>query len=394
MEIKELIEKGLAEVSEQIETMEAKHQEELKNIGTSHSETETALKALTEKADGLKSRLDEFEMKGNRLDGHKSFKSELKDELDAQAPKIKSLINEGRSFSFDLKNDPMTTGNTYTGEVIPADQLPGVYFDPERPTHVRQFLTQSTTTSNSIRYVQETSYTDATAPTAEGLQKPNSSFQLATADAPVRTIANYVRVSKQMLDDTAFLTSYLNQKLPKKLLIEEDAQVLYGDNTGENLQGIDGVAQAFSAITGLSLVSRFDALVNSISQVRTDNGEYQATGIMVNPEDFYIMITEKDNENRYYFPESVRFGGQPPRVAGVPLILNTAVTKGDFFVGDWVSGATMATRQGVRLQFFEQDQDNVVKNLVTVRIEERIALPIHNPNAFVYGDFASAIPAP
>jgi len=151
------------------------------------------------------------------------------------------------------------------------------------------------------------------------------------------------------------------------------------------------VAQSFAAITGLSLVSRFDALVNSISQVRTDNGEYQASAIMLNPEDYYIMLVEKDNENRYYFPDAVRFGGQPPRVAGVPVITNTAVTADDFIVGDFNLGATMALREGVSLQFFEQDQDNVIKNLVTVRVEERLALPIHNPNAFVYGDFTTAL---
>jgi len=275
--------------------------------------------------------------------------------------------------------------------VIESDRLPGVYFDPDRATHVRQFLTQTSTTSDNVRYVQETGYTDGTDVQAEGAAKGVSDFSLEAKDAPVRTIASYIRVSRQMLDDTAFLTSYINQRLPKKLFLEEDDQILYGNGSNENLEGITAVAQSFSAITGLSLVSRFDALVNSISQVRTDNGEYQASAIMLNPEDYYIMLVEKDNENRYYFPDAVRFGGQPPRVAGVPVITNTAVAADDFIVGDFNLGATMALREGVSLQFFEQDQDNVIKNLVTVRVEERLALPIHNPNAFVYGDFTTAL---
>ena len=392
MDIKEQVEAGLEKISEQIAQVEAKQAEEIRNVGTAHEETVSQMKSLVERADALKDRMDSLEKSGNRKEGG-SFKSELSTELESHTAQLQELKTNGRGFRMDLKtaNDPMTTGNTYTGEVIESDRLPGVYFDPDRATHVRQFLTQTSTTSDNVRYVQETGYTDGTAPQTEGSDKGLSDFTLEAKDAPVRTIASYIRVSRQMLDDTAFLTSYINQRLPKKLFLEEDDQILYGNGSGENLEGITEVAQSFSAITGLSLVSRFDALVNSISQVRTDNGEYQASAIMLNPEDYYIMLVEKDNENRYYFPDAVRFGGQPPRVAGVPVITNTAVTADDFIVGDFNLGATMALREGVSLQFFEQDQDNVIKNLVTVRVEERLALPIHNPNAFVYGDFTTAL---
>ena len=392
MDIKEQVEAGLAKISEQIAQVEAKQAEEIRNVGTSHEETVSQMKNLVERADALKSRIDEMEKSSNRKESG-SFKNELAMELESHKSQLNELKTNGRGFRMDLKvaNDPMTTGNTYTGEVIESDRLPGVYFDPDRATHVRQFLTQTSTTSDNVRYVQETGYTDGTDVQAEGAAKGVSDFSLEAKDAPVRTIASYIRVSRQMLDDTAFLTSYINQRLPKKLFLEEDDQILYGNGSGDNLEGITAVAQSFAAITGLSLVSRFDALVNSISQVRTDNGEYQASAIMLNPEDYYIMLVEKDNENRYYFPDAVRFGGQPPRVAGVPVITNTAVTADDFIVGDFNLGATMALREGVSLQFFEQDQDNVIKNLVTVRVEERLALPIHNPNAFVYGDFTTAL---
>ena len=392
MDIKEQVEAGLAKISEQIAQVEAKQAEEIRNVGTSHEETVSQMKNLVERADALKDRIDEMEKSSNRKESG-SFKNELAMELESHKSQLNELKTNGRGFRMDLKvaNDPMTTGNTYTGEVIESDRLPGVYFDPDRATHVRQFLTQTSTTSDNVRYVQETAYTDGTATQTEGSDKGISDFSLEAKDAPVRTIASYIRVSRQMLDDTAFLTSYINQRLPKKLFLEEDDQILYGNGSGDNLEGITAVAQSFAAITGLSLVSRFDALVNSISQVRTDNGEYQASAIMLNPEDYYIMLVEKDNENRYYFPDAVRFGGQPPRVAGVPVITNTAVTADDFIVGDFNLGATMALREGVSLQFFEQDQDNVIKNLVTVRVEERLALPIHNPNAFVYGDFTTAL---
>jgi HK97 family phage major capsid protein len=392
MELKEQVEAGLAKISEQIADVEAKQAEEIKNIGSTHEETAAQMKGLLERADQLKERLDTLEKAGNRKETT-SFKGELSSQIAEHQSELRELKNNGRSFRMELKvaNDPMTTGNTFTNEVIESDRLPGVFFDPDRATHVRQFLSQAATTSDNVRYVRETAYTDGTDVQTEGSAKGISDFSLQAYDAPVRTIASYIRVSRQMLDDTAFLTSYINQRLPKKLFVDEDDQILYGDGTGENLEGITEVAQAYADNASMSIVSRFDALVNAISIARQGNGEYQASAIMLNPEDFYIMLVEKDSENRYYFPDAVRFGGQPPRIAGVPVITNTAVTADDFIVGDFNLGATLALREGVSLQFFEQDQDNVTKNLVTVRVEERLALPIHNPNAFVYGDFTTAL---
>ena len=60
-------------------------------------------------------------------------------------------------------------------------------------------------------------------------------------------------------------------------------------------------------------------------------------------------------------------------------------------MGDWALGSQLFVRQGVTLEFFEQDADNVTKNFVTVRVEERIALAVYNQKALVYGTFAAAL---
>jgi len=386
MDITEQLEKGLANITAQLDTFQAKQEEEIKTLGTSHDETISTIKALTERADQLKDRLDTVEKNTNRIPAEKkTFASSLAKQIEENKDQIERLAKNGTRFNMEIKT-PMTTGANYTGEVIESDRLAGVYFDPDRPTHVRQFIPQASTDSNNVRYVVEESYTDGTAMQEEGYEKGQSSFKLKSVDAPVETIASYIRLSRQMLDDTAFLTSYINQRLPKKLFLEEDAQVLYGDGASPNLEGITEVAQAFNK-GSFSIGNKFDTLIAAISQARTVSGEYMANGILVNPSNWYEMLLEKDQEGRYLFPDAVRFGGQPPRVGGVPIFQSTAVTADDFIVGDWAMGATMAVRQGVSLTFHEEDQDNVIKNLITVRIEERLALPIHNPNAFVYGTF-------
>ena len=55
-------------------------------------------------------------------------------------------------------------------------------------------------------------------------------------------------------------------------------------------------------------------------------------------------------------------------------------------VADTQMGATIYDRQGITLEMFEQDSDNVQKNLITIRAECRMAFAIESVNCFVGGD--------
>ena len=399
MELKEQIEQGLEKLGGQLEQAQVKMAEEVKNIGEAHEETKNFVTSIEESIKIQEERLNEMEKSQNRIqDGHdkqKGFKDHLSEALasDDMQQKLSQMKNGNlRNVSLELKGGDMTTSNTYTSEVIAADRLPGVHFDPDRPTHMRQFIPQISTTSDTIRYVQEMAYTDGTAGQTEGSAKGQSDFDLEAKTANVETRAAFLRLSRQMLDDTPFLTGYINQRAPKKLFIDEDNQILYGDGNSPNVEGISEVAQTYTnVLDGAKIINHWDVLANAIAQARTESGEYQANLIALNPKDWWNIVLTRDSENRYIMPESVRAGAAPFQIGGVRVVTNTAVTADDFFVGDFLMGATMAMRQGVSLQFFEQDADNVTKNQITVRIEERYALPIHNPNAFVYGDFTAAL---
>lgn len=395
MDLKELVTEKIGRLSDKLDEAQEKRAEEIKNIGEAHEETKNLVESIEESIKLQKERLDELEKVQNRIDGNttkeKTFRQHLKTVLDEQKDELSAMANgKIKSLNFEVKAGDMTTGNTYTGEVIAADRLAGVHFDPDRPSHVRQFIPQVPTTSDTIRYVQETAYDDGTAGQTEGQAKGQSDFDLKAKDAPVQTRAAYMRLSRQMLDDTSFITGYINQRAPKKLFLDEDNQILYGDGTGNNIEGISQVAQSYSLVMDSStIVHKLDVLGNAVAQARTQNGEYMANLALINPIDYYNIAFSKDTENRYLFPEVVT-GGNPLTVAGVRIVPNTAVQSDEWFVGDFNMGATMALREGVNIGFFEQDQDNVITNQVTVRIEERYALPIHNPNAFVYGRFAEA----
>ena len=344
----------------------------------------------------LNERLDAMEVANKKqFNSQKkvTFKSALKEALDNGAVEGIAKGNS-RSASFELKAD-MTVAADFTGEVIPADRVPGYKFDPTRPVHVRQLLATGSTQSDVVRYVKESGYSNGAAATAEGATLGQSDFDMTAADANVRKIGTYFRISEEMLADTPQLTSYLSARAPEKLLEVEDAQILSGDGTGANLSGIITDAADFDVSASgafyqsVESANEFDVIIAALNQLSLLN--YSADCIMLNPTDFNKILLLKDSTNKY-LKEQV-YNGLQPSFSGVKVIQNTAITAGTFLIGNFAVGTQLWVRQGVNVEFFREDGTNVRDGFVTVRVSERVALTNYLPNAFVNGTFSTAIAA-
>jgi HK97 family phage major capsid protein len=351
---------------------------------------------VSEMATKLNERLDAMEVANKKqFNSQKkvTFKSALKEALDNGAVEGIAKGNS-RSASFELKAD-MTVAADFTGEVIPADRVPGYKFDPTRPVHVRQLLATGSTQSDVVRYVKESGYSNGAAATAEGTTLGQSDFDMTAADANVRKIGTYFRISEEMLADTPQLTSYLSARAPEKLLEVEDAQILSGDGTGANLSGIITDAADFDVSSSgafyqsVESANEFDVIVAALNQLSLLN--YSADCIMLNPTDFNKILLLKDSTNKYLKDQV--YNGLQPSFSGVKVIQNTAIAAGTFLIGNFGIGTQLWVRQGVNVEFFREDGTNVRDGFVTVRVSERVALTNYLPNAFVNGSFATAIAA-
>lgn len=314
--------------------------------------------------------------------------------LEDNADKLKGFGKGevGRDIRIDNIKATITSGNftaAGTPGVIAPVRLPGVITQPERPQHVRDFIATGTTTSNSIVYVRESSYTDGAAVTAEGAAKPNSSLNLETKRADVTKIATYFKVSEEMLADIPALLSYISQRGTAKVMLVEDAQLMNGSGTGINLNGIRTQATAF---TGGSLAGKVEAANNmdvlraAIAQVRAI--EYYPTAVMMNPADVAEMELTKDGEGRYLLPTLLT--GNMPLIGRIPIIENSILAAGTFLLGDFQTAAQVFYREGISIRVYDQNEDDAIKNLVTIVIEERLALCVYRPEAFVKGTFSTA----
>ena len=349
---------------------------------------------LNEKATALQAQLDQVDARtqagfASAQKGY-SFSSELEKAFASDAfGNYKSGNANKVKLDLELKGGDMTIANSYSGEVIPADRVPDLKFTPNRKVNVRQLLPVGQTSSNLIRFVRESAYDNAAVPTAQGSPKPQSDFDLTAVDRSIRTIPTFMRLTKEMLDDTPGLIAYLSSRAPSKLLNVEDTQILYGSGIGQNLHGFATDGSAYTNVPFGTTINRFDVLAAAV--VQTTKNEYSPNAIMINPTDYLRLVSTKETAGAYILPSYVSMSGGQMFIMGVPVYAINGVVAGDFFVGDLALGSQLFVRQGITLEFFEQDADNVTKNFVTVRVEERIALAVYTSQSIVYGSFAAAL---
>lgn len=404
-EILETLEKGLETVSGKLSTeiksvetdlgkLEAKLDEQAKLTGSVDEAAKKQFENAEKQLLTLKERQDAFETTMGRLNGgrkeNESFAGNLRKSLSESAESLKSYKQNRRPVNMEIKAT-MTEAAALTGDVIEPTRVPGVKFDPERRQRIRQFLPSGTTNSNQIYFIEENDFTDNTNIVVEGALKPQNDFDLEQKASPVTKIAANFKVSEEMLDDIDYLASHIALRGTEKYYNKEDQQILYGTGASSQLTGltVSSTDYALDQYTGDANAQEYDILLEAHKQLR--NANYLPTANMVSIASYFNLIRRKDADGRYILPPSVTFDNGILRVLGTPIIPTNALTGTDFLVADFPMMTTLFDRTGVNVRFYDQNEDDAVKNLVTVVIEGRLALPTYLPNAGRYGNFADAI---
>jgi HK97 family phage major capsid protein len=240
--------------------------------------------------------------------------------------------------------------------------------------------------------VREASQAGAPAFIGENVLKPLTNNTLEAVEAPVRKVAHHKRVTEEMLADIPALAGFLSTQAVEELLDIEDAMIFAGaNNTAPNFKGFSISALKTAQIPAAFKTAgpnRFDAILAGLAALANRN--YIADTIIVNPVDYFQMLSLKASTGGEYL-SPITFVGGVAYLAGYALNTSTAVTVGTFAVGNFSRGASLYQREGLSIRFFDQDQDNAVKNLVTVVVEERIAMPIYYEDMFFVDTYSNVI---
>lgn len=361
----------------------------------------TELKRINEDLAITMKSFDRFQiaMKNNSFAGPaqaKNIFTEFGQKLQSREKDLKEFRASKKGFG-SIELESKLVGNlgsaaNLTGNYFVAPQVvAGVQARMYEQTHIRDIVPTGSTNSNIIRYVRDLGGEGGPGMVAESALKPQIDRDLQIFDAPVRKIATYFRVPEEMIEDIPYLQSFLTQIGTNEVMLLEDTQILYGDGTGQNLSGLFINATAFAAGTSVvAAPNQFDVLLAAKKQGRV--AKTNPTVALVSPIDMYDMRVKKDTTNNYLFlggGNGIDVNGAL-NVAGLRIIEHTSVVTGDFLVFD-PNTVAIFDRSGTTIRFYDQDQDNAIRNLITIVIEKRLALPIYRTDALIKGTFATAV---
>lgn len=333
-------------------------------------------------------------------------------ELFIESPEFKELQN-GRNGAtmrvpFDVKQ--ANIGNLWRAKDLYAGEFPttgdfpsgSVQREPmidrqRRTMRVRDLFNVQTTTASVIEYFRATGFTNnaATVPQRDGSAfglKPQSALSWEGYQAPVRTIAHWEAAHRNVLADEPQLRGMIDNELLYGLRLAEDAQILAGSGTGEDIQGILNTPGIQSYLWSAGATTPVpDTIADSLRRAATLAflSYYQPTGVVLHPNDWEKLELTKNNDGDYLLAVSIALGGEP-RVWQMPVIATPAISEGTALLGSFGIGATLYDREQASIRISEQHADFFIRNAVVVLAEERLALAVKRPESFVEVTFDQA----
>ena len=349
----------------------------------------------SEKMSELTDRLVAIEQRRLGGDGaiHGTSKGETLSDFVMKSSNLKAMLDgSGKSCRIDLPAGMLSAQKSAIisdGQVLsPAMRIPGFVNNPMRMKRVRDLLPIGTTANNLVEFTKENVFQNNAgpqyaSPAFENVTKPESGATFELLEAPVRTLAHWIPVSRQVLSDSQQMASYLGTRLIQGLKVKEDLQILSGDGTGANLKGILATGNNVAAASYVSGDNALDTILRTFAELAVD--EMAPDGVLVHPNDWAVLQLIKTTDGDYLL-------GSPgsataPNIWGVPVVASTAISEGTFCVGSFAMGAQVWDREQASVQISYEDGNNFVKNMATVLCEERLALTVYRPKAFRKGTF-------
>jgi len=258
---------------------------------------------------------------------------------------------------------------------------------------MRDVLLNFSTTSDSITVLQESGFTNAAVEVAEATvvsdgAKPESALTFTEVSYPVRWIAHWIPITRQMLEDLAFIRGYIDQRLLTGLARREDGQILNGDGVAPNLKGIlatSGIQvldAAYFAGLPVKNAGTDNENINRLRRAKTKimvTGQAIPTFAVMNPSDLEVIDTITDANRQYLLG-----GPTNPNVRtlwGLPVVESQNIAAGTALVGDG-SMAAVVDRSQARIYTTDSHSDYFIRNIFVILAEERIAVPVFRPAAF------------
>lgn len=386
-----------------------KQLEELEKKGAKADELDSFKSEQKKSLDDMQKQLDELQKEAGRLKEQKqdSKGKSMLDQLSEHAVKslgdsklkgedaIKSFLKKAyrlgqgdqeKGVDIDLKAvSDISTSYGLTGtnnNLLRAFTMePGVSKDPNRPLFILDEIDTGTTASHTVFWNERVLIEGGAGQTAEAAKFPQASFKWQKKSATSKKTAVYTKITEEMIEDVDFVLSEIQSELidgPAGIRFAIENQILTGDGTGENHNGIFTQATAFAKPAGFDTLANpnnFDLLRAVILQAEKAN--YNLRLIAMNPSDVANMELLKNNDGTYILPPFVAANGMT--IKGVRVLSNNGIAADNFLALD-PKLVHLRVNRALTLRFFEQNEDDALTDKQTVTASLRGVLYIKTPD--------------
>lgn len=258
--------------------------------------------------------------------------------------------------------------STRSGLVVP---------DAQRPVQVTDLIPAFPWSQAAYVYMEETTHTSNAAETAEGGTYGENAYELTEQTSTVRKITAWVPATDEQLEDVPFARAWLEMNLREDLRRRLDGQILVGNGTSPNLEGVNNV-------TGIQTQAKDtdptpDAVYKAITKVEV-TGRANPDAVIFHPNDWQDIRLLRTSDGVYIWGNPSEAG--PERIWGIQVVKSDAQTENTAVVGDFGRYSLLPVRRGVDVQVSNSHDDFFIKGKQAVRADMRTALVFTRPAAF------------
>lgn len=350
----------------------------LKELGDWRKEKTDADKENQKALDNLIVQLTELN-KGNKGKNVKSFGEVFNEEYNEDRHKeMVDALKQGRKFKMELKSvGNMTLSNNLLSGDSVASYAPNQAILPGQSTNMRDYVRTVNSDTGLYVHYRESAGEGAIATQTEGSAKGQIDFDFTEVKTVNQYVAGFARVSNQVLRSLPYVKAVLPALLLREFFVAENSAFW---------TTVSGTATGSTTTVESDDVKQLMDLIKNQRKAK------------FKPSYVFISHEGANKINKLLYGSGIGFQG----VAGVTTLPNGtfAISGVPVIAADWVADdkvliidSTFIERievEGLKLEFFEQDSDNVQKNLITARIECYEAINLMMPASAIYADMGNA----
>ncbi len=336
------------------------------------------------------------ELKRNGLSEDKqTFESIMKSAWDSaiEEGELKKALASKTGMQLKVTKAEQTYGDITSGSDF-AQMRAGIIDQPVRAPKIRSLFPTTPVSTEYFKYVEQTSVIrDAQNVAKCAAVTSTTKEELTVSSITTKVVKDMIDFCRMFVEDYPFMQTRINRLINQSVSLKVDSQLLLGDNTGENLAGVDYYASEFAAnnsacdisasIQAANMVDLLLGMQTQIIELGQQEG-YDPNVVLVNKCDWFINVESlKDLDNNYMDSRVTMIGGTP-YIGGMMVVWSPIVVQNTVYVMDSTKGEII-DRMSIEIDVAFENSDNWEKEIATLKGLERLNLlvPSEWQNAFM-----------